>query len=248
MAIAVFGLVALAAIAYVAVLTPEGQRIDQAAMESMVTDEQVRLRLLRLLGNVSVGALLVVALASALLALARGRVRLAVGALVVLGAANVSTQLIKAVLDRPVFTEVAPNSLPSGHTTAVAAAVSTLLIVAPRLLRPLVVGVGSGAVAFTALSTVAADWHRPSDILAALAVVLFWHGLVVAAVSGGDRRGPIALTTLAALGGTAVGAIAVVVLGVRPSYGWSGATDAAMVVSAVVAAVAVSALATERTV
>ena len=122
-----------------------------------------------------------------MLAIVRGRVRLAVAALVVIVGANVTTQLLKeVVLERSALDVIAPNSLPSGHTTVVASAVGALLLVAPRALRLPVVVPGAFAVTVTGASTVVAGWHRPADIVAALAVCLAWTAV------GSHRRRRVA--------------------------------------------------------
>ncbi|WP_369370875.1 phosphatase PAP2 family protein [Promicromonospora sp. Populi] len=72
------------------------------------------------------------------------------------------------------------NTLPSGHVTVVAAAWAALLLVTPRGRQPVVALVGAVVTCAMALATVADRWHRPSDVVAAVLVVLVWGALVCA--------------------------------------------------------------------
>lgn len=72
------------------------------------------------------------------------------------------------------------NTLPSGHVTVVAAAWAALLFVAPRRWRPLTALAGAVATCAIGLATVADRWHRPSDVVAAVLVVVAWAAVVCA--------------------------------------------------------------------
>lgn len=221
-----------------AVQSGSGQRFDDAAMNTVYAARDARLAVLSVLGNVSIGAVVIVMIVSIGLALARGHVRWAMGAVVVIVGANVSTQVLKhLVLDRPDFGLLTLNSLPSGHTTVVASATAATLLAAPPALRPVLVLGGATATTLTASSTIVAGWHRPSDIVAALAVCLFWAAVASAVVS---RRIVWMRTAVpAALVGAASGVIALGVLGVRPTTGWGGFAEAALVLGALATMVAV---------
>ncbi len=114
---------------------------------------------------------------------------------VLVGGANLSTQVLKhVVLDRPrlglgVFDE---NTLPSGHTTAAASASAALVFVVPPRARPWAALLGAGYTAATGVSTLVGRWHRPSDVVAAVLVVLAWSALAcaVSAATGPGRRLP----------------------------------------------------------
>jgi membrane-associated phospholipid phosphatase len=219
-----------------AVVSATGQRLDDEAMRTVYAGADVRRSVLALLGNVSIGLVVAVAVGCIALALVRGRARWAVGAIVVIGGANVSTQVLKHVLlHRPDLGFGALNSLPSGHTTVVASATAATLLVAPSALRPLLVLGGAAATTLTGTSTIAAGWHRPSDVVAALAVALVW----TAAASFVLSRRPVVPrgTGWAALLGSAGGVVALAVLGVRPTTGWSGFPEAAAVLGSIALAV-----------
>lgn len=221
-----------------AVQTGSGQRFDDAAVDTVYAGRDARLAVLSVLGNVSIGAVLIAMVVCVGLALARGHVRWAIGAVVVIVGANVSTQVLKhLVLDRPDFGLNTLNSLPSGHTTVVASATAAMLLAAPPALRPVLVLGGAAATTLTASSTIVAGWHRPSDIAAALAVCLFWAAVASAFVSRRIVR--VRATTSAALVGATAGVIALAVLGVRPTTGWDGFGAAALVLGAAGALVAV---------
>lgn len=221
-----------------AVQTGSGQRFDAAAVNTVYAGRDARLAVLSVLGYVSIGAVVIAMIVSISLALARGHARWAMGAAVVIVGANVSTQVLKhLVLDRPDFGLLTLNSLPSGHTTVVASATAATLLAAPPALRPVVVLGGAIATTLTATSTIVAGWHRPSDIVAALAVCLFWAAVASAVVS---RRIVWTRTTVpAAVVGAAAGVLALGVLGVRPTTGWGGVAEAALVLGAMAATVSV---------
>jgi membrane-associated phospholipid phosphatase len=91
-------------------------------------------------------------------------------------AANVSTQVLKyGILSRPEKgVDVLSNSLPSGHTTVAASAALVVFLVSSARFRPLAAVLGSVFAVVAGASTLIAQWHRPSDIVAGMLVVSFW--------------------------------------------------------------------------
>jgi hypothetical protein len=230
-AVAVGAVGALVLVSVVALRTGAGQRLDEWARTTVVAGREAEVTVLSILGRVSIGAVLAVAATCVVLAIVRGQVRLAVAALAVIAGANVTTQLLKhVVLERSALEVIAPNSLPSGHTTVVASAVGALLLVAPRALRLAVVVPGAFAVTATGASTVVAGWHRPADIVAALAVCLAWTAAGSLLVGGSLRPAPG--VGAGALAGAAGALVLLVAIGVRPAYGWSGFAEATVVLGA----------------
>ena len=227
----------LVVLTIVALHTGAGQRLDERAMRTVVAGRETELTVLSLLGRVSIGAVLAVSMVCVVLAIMRGRVRLAVAALVVIVGANITTQLLKDVLlERSALDVIAPNSLPSGHTTVVGSAVGALLLVTPWALRLLFVVGGAVAVMVTGASTVVAGWHRPADIVAALAVCVAWTAVGSMVAGGTHRAAPgVAVGSLAGAAGALVMLIAI---GVRPAYGWSGFGEATVVLGAMALATA----------
>jgi membrane-associated phospholipid phosphatase len=222
----------------VALQSSRGQEWDDSAMSTVVAGRDARLTLLSGLGYVSIGTIIAVAVGCAVVALLRGKAWLAVGAGVVIAGADITTQLLKHVLlERPDLGLGTLNSLPSGHTTVVASAVGAALLVAPGGVRPVVAAAGGFATALTGASTIVAGWHRPADVVAALAVSLVWTGVVAVFVHGERHR--VAGTFVSATLGCVAALVVLVAIGVRPAYGWVGFTQAALVLGAVTAITAV---------
>ncbi|WP_460703649.1 phosphatase PAP2 family protein [Myceligenerans halotolerans] len=173
----------------VMVVTWPGQLTEEAAFEGADRFQDAFARLadpvLELGGMrwLVVGALVAVAVA-----LARRRWLVAVQVAVLIAGANVTTQVIKAeVLYRPdhlVGWNSGVNTLPSGHTTVAASVWAGLLLAAPRRLRPLVAVGGAAATSAMAVATIVDRWHRPSDVVAAVLVVLAWGALICALTPG----------------------------------------------------------------
>ncbi len=229
----------------VALRTSGGQSLDHRAMTTVVAGGNAEVTVLSLLGRVSIGAVLAVSVACVVLAIMRGRIRLAVAALVVIAGANLTTQVLKhVVLERSVFEFIGPNSLPSGHTTVVAGSVGALLLVAPRALRLVVVLPGAFAVMLTGASTVVAGWHRPADIVAALAVCLAWTAVGAIYAGGTHHSAPGVL--IGSLVGASVALVMLVAIGVRPAFGWSGFAEATVVLGVLAAATALTVALMER--
>lgn len=236
-ATALISVAAVLLLVRVALHSDRGQQWDDSAMRTVVAGRDAQLTLLSVLGYVSIGAILAVAAACVVVALLRGQPRMGAAAAAVLLGANLTTQILKeTVLDRPDLGLGTLNSLPSGHTTVVASAVGAALLVAPGVFRPVVALVGGFATTLTGASTIVAGWHRPADVIAALAISLLWTAAVAAAIHGPRHR----------VGGTVAGAIAgcvgalifLVAVGVRPVLGWDGFVQAGLVLGAVTAVTA----------
>ncbi|MEU4623855.1 phosphatase PAP2 family protein [Actinoplanes sp. NPDC023801] len=171
--------------------TPLGQELDTAALRGGDFDNpRVSEVLSRTLDVTRLAVLALVCVVAAAFGVLRRRLDLAIAAAFVVVTANVITQQLKAGLDRPLLDAFpAPNSWPSGHATAAASAAFVLVLVFPRALRGTVGLVGAGYVAIVAVATVWAEWHRPSDVIAALLIVLACGCLAVFGVRL-RRNGP----------------------------------------------------------
>lgn len=228
---------ALALLVRFALNSDRGQHWDDSAMRTVVAGRDTQLTLLSVLGYVSIGAILAVALACAVVALLRGQPRIGAAAAAVLVGANLTTQILKeSVLERPDLGLGTLNSLPSGHTTVVASAVGAALLVAPGALRPVVALTGGFATTLTGASTIVAGWHRPADVMAALAISLLWTAVAAAVIHG--PRHPVRGTFVSAAVGCLGGLVFLVAIGVRPAYGWVGFAEASLVLGAVTAVTA----------
>lgn len=233
-------LVAVALVAVLvetALLTNEGQDLDQSAMEAVYARQGTLDQLLSLLGTISTGTAALALAVCVTLAVMRRRFAGAIAAVVLVAGANVTTQLLKNdVLQRPDLGHGVLNSLPSGHTTVVASVALAALLVAGRGMRTFVAGLGGFAVTLTGASTIVAGWHRPSDVLSGLAICLAWGAaavFVLALRRPSGLHGRHGAPTLVSLLGAAAAGLVLVVTGVRPDEGWPGFTDAAVVLGLV---------------
>lgn len=180
------------------VATAAGQRVDGLAFAG-AQHGQHRLWTLAepLLDVVSVSFVVLGILAAMTICLVRRRWVLAAQVAVLIAGSNATTQVLKYwVYDRP---ELLPgwtgaNALPSGHTTVAASVAVALLIAVPRSWRPVVAVLGAAWAAATGISTLVGQWHRPSDVVAAMLVVTAWGAAVCALGSGSTldvpARGP----------------------------------------------------------
>ncbi|MEV4624635.1 phosphatase PAP2 family protein [Asanoa sp. NPDC049573] len=195
-----------------------GNWIGQARIEDVVNS---------VLNTVSVVSLVAATAVIGFIALIRRRVAVAFGAILLIVGANVTTQLLKRLVERPELgvdmeRAAAGNSLPSGHATIAAAVAVALLLVLPARLRGAGALLGAAATAVVGIATLSAGWHRPSDVVAALLVVGVWAnvaGLFILAAQrghGGVDYGPanrFTSVTLAVVGlGLLAGAALAVVL------------------------------------
>lgn len=195
------------------VTTATGQRVDNTALRGSVIGRGTLLEWVEpVLEIVSIPFIVVVLGAAALIALLRRRWLLAVQVIVLVGGANLTTQLLKHVVwDRPELTErvgSVDNSLPSGHTTVAASAAAALLLVVPPVARPAVAVVGAGYSALTGVSTMIGGWHRPSDVIASMTVLFAWAGVATVATALGPpepvRRAEPSNTSLGVVVGVLV--------------------------------------------
>ncbi|WP_307844237.1 phosphatase PAP2 family protein [Sanguibacter suaedae] len=175
------------------VATLLGQQLDDLAFQGA---EHGRTELWRLaepvLDVVSVGFVVVGVSVAMGIALIRRRWPLAIQVAVLVLGANLTTQVLKKfVLDRPRlgFSDFG-NSLPSGHTTVAASVSVALVLTLPRRGRAAAAILGAAYTAATGISTLVGQWHRPSDVIAGLCVVLFW-GAAVSAFATSSTLDPV---------------------------------------------------------
>lgn len=195
-AVAAVGLLAAAAFWVtwrVFVTTYEGQLLDQAALEGAELGRN-RLWLVAepVLDVISVPFIAAVLVVAVVVALVRRRWLLAAQVALLIAGANISGQLLKdGLLDRPdLDVGRLPNTLPSGHTVAAASCAVALVLVVPRRWRALVAVGAALYAAGTGVSTLVGQWHRPSDVIAAVVLVLAWTCLVRALGPSGSRGTP----------------------------------------------------------
>lgn len=175
--------------------TEVGQMLDQTLMQKAAAVPVVVAQSAEAVLSVfTLPFVLVACLAPPALALLRRAPWHAVAALVLVGGANLTTQVLKSyVFERPDMLALgAPNSLPSGHTTVAASVALGLALIAPPVLRLPAAAVGLTASMLVGVATVVAGWHRLSDVAAAVLVSAAWAGLVLAVVALRPRAGATA--------------------------------------------------------
>ena len=91
---------------------------------------------------------------------------LALAAILVVGGANVTTQLFKAYW--PTSPHLWDNSLPSGHSTVAMSLSLAAILVAPSGARRWLVPFAAFGATFVGAGTIVGHWHRPADVWAAL--------------------------------------------------------------------------------
>jgi membrane-associated phospholipid phosphatase len=174
--VAILAAAGVAGVYLACIRTGLGQSVDTLMMQGAdVSHPRVVEVLNKALNGTTLVSLVAVCLAAAAIGFIRGRIDLALAAGLLVIGANGSTQLFKTRLPRPDLDGFpAPNSFPSGHTTAAASVAFALILVLPFAIRGTVALIGAAYVTIIAVATVWAEWHRPSDTVAALLVVLAW--------------------------------------------------------------------------
>ena len=183
----------LAATAYVALRTSQGLRLDGAASEAVSSPAPVLDRLYEGLSWMSAGSVGLSLVVCVALALVRRRLDLALGAVVVIGGAYLTTQILKYDLFARLGSDHGPNSLPSGHTTvALSIALAALIVALPAWRSIVAIGVSATA-APVGVAFVLGRWHRPSDVIAATFVCLVWAavGMLIAALVSHRPPAPV---------------------------------------------------------
>jgi membrane-associated phospholipid phosphatase len=123
-------------------------------------------------------------------AFARGRPSLALGAVIAVGGANLTTQALKFVFAHPRAqqflgggADIGDVAFPSGHATAAASMAVALAIVVPGRLRALAALAGGAFALAVGAAVVVIGWHLPSDVLGGYLVAAGWGFLALAALA-----------------------------------------------------------------
>jgi len=145
------------------------------------------------LNTISVLSLVTATAVIAFIALIRRRVAVAFGAMLLIAGANVTTQVLQQIIDRPELgvdlpRAAAGNSLPSGHTTTAASVAIALILVLPARVRGVAAILAALSAAFVGVATLSAGWHRPSDAVAALLVTGVWACVAGLFIVAAQRR------------------------------------------------------------
>ena len=162
----------------IAVRTPLGQALDTRIMLAVSARLGGRAWPTAVLSLVSPRSVIIATAAlTAAAALGRGRVT-ALKVLATVAGTVLAATLLKAVLVRPEFFDQATNSLPSGHVAAAAGLAAAATIAVPAIHRGWIALLGAAATAITGTATLALQWHRPSDVVAAGLLAVFVWALV----------------------------------------------------------------------
>lgn len=211
LAAAVISLLLAGVLYLLAVQNRAGQTIDETAFEGRETEPaSLRRDANDLLHTITTTTLPMVGGVVVLIALARGRPRLAIAGGGVIAGAVFTSETLKRLLPRPELIEIANaghNSFPSGHATiAMSIGLALVMAVPPRRRGLAALAAAVFAVSF-GMAAVVAGWHRPSDVLAAYCVALAWASLMaIILIRWADRESrertgkPIVGSALFALG------------------------------------------------
>ncbi|HMJ34079.1 MAG TPA: phosphatase PAP2 family protein [Baekduia sp.] len=132
----------------------------------------------------------------ALVALLRGRWRVALLIPVLFVLTGATTESLKQLLASPRVDEwlghsqIAAASWPSGHSTAAMTMALSAVLAAPPRLRPTVAALGGAFALAVAYAILTLGWHFPSDVFGGYLVAATYVLLGIAAVSAADLRWP----------------------------------------------------------
>ena len=235
--LALLGILAVGLVVAVYVGTTQtlaGQQIaDMILYGRVVTDPAVVGAANETLTTVSLAFAGAATLGLLLVAFVRGGLGLAaaVGALV--GGANLTTQTLKVMLERPNLlgdaAYAAGNSFPSGHVTIAASLGLAFVLAVPRRVRTPMAFVAATLIAAVGVSTMIAGWHRLADVEGAILISLAWAALLTALLvraqgwmprrTWGRGRGGSATTLVSAIGAVIAmaGVGGIVVVGIDPT-------------------------------
>jgi hypothetical protein len=216
---ALLGLAAAAALGVLllylaAVRTGEGRRLDDAAKGDLGEGSRAFDETSDLLDTISTSSLALLGAAIMAIALLRGRPRLALGAGAIVVGANLTTQYLKAALDRPGPGGPEAGSYPSGHVTVAMSLAMALVLVAPPALRLAATVLGAAYAVGVGVAVIALNWHRPSDVVGAYLVCVAWTALAAAVLAGPAGGGELGRRGRAPGRAAQVAAAAAIALGI----------------------------------
>lgn len=176
--IAVSSAVVMVAAYVLAVLTPWGQRWEDAALAGSLDASTGEVRdASDVLNQITVASLAVAVVVIAIVGLVRGGLRLACAGVGIVAVGLGATEVLKRwVLPRPDLAgsdaQIAHNSFPSGHTTIAMTVLLAALVVVPWVWRGVTMLVVMTWATGIGAYTVTAHWHRLSDTVGADAMAL----------------------------------------------------------------------------
>lgn len=184
-ALTIVGLISAVAVWAIAVRTTIGQRFDDAVLAGQqVQDLWFRWAVFGRAAYHSAIPLIAAVLLCGAMIMIRRRWRGGAAAITVLVGSLATTEFAKhVVIHRPDltgrFAGDGTNSFPSGHTTVAVAVAVVILMVLPRSWRAIGTLVTACGATLVANGTMTVGWHRASDAIGAVAIVMLWTGLVL---------------------------------------------------------------------
>ena len=184
----IFCAAAIAPLAAAAYAWGPAKSLDLRIMLDLERETGAIHRLATILVNLGdLAALLILGAVVVAIGLRFGRRREVVGALILIAGANLTTQLLKVVLEHARYKASEhgielpwADSFPSGHTTAAATIAVSLLFVVPTRHRLAAAVAGLLLTAAVGFSVIVLVWHYPSDVLGGLLVVATWAFAILA--------------------------------------------------------------------
>jgi membrane-associated phospholipid phosphatase len=182
----------LAAVYVLAVWTHTGQRFEDAVLNAVAAGVNGRQAYVAQLMLSTVRKASLAAAIAGILILGRLGRRAYAGLLAagVIVAAALTTQVLQAVLERPILLSSGyrreDQSFPSGHTAIPMAVFAALVLVVPHRFRWYAVVVAAPGAIGMGLATVTVGWHRPSDAVGGDLIVLAYACLAIVLLA---RRG-----------------------------------------------------------
>ena len=178
-----------------AYLSPRARELDANALQGFLGLQSIdSYTVMRKLGHLG-DAKWVIPQAAILIgvALLRGRPRLALAVVALVGLTSVSSQLLKALFEYPRydgFAQVAAKAFPSGHSTAAMAIAIAGVLVAPQRVRPFAAVAGCALALTVGFSVVSVGSHFPSDVAGGFLLSATWGLLLAVALRWADARRP----------------------------------------------------------
>lgn len=198
LALTAAGVIGVVGLYVIFVRVPIGQRWDdRALLGGQLASLEARQAVTSALHGIRISTIILMVVLLLAVGLVRKQRAVALVTVVAFGGAIASAEILKRVLPRrdlaPELNAYVDNgnidTYPSGHSTiAMAFALGVLIVTAPRY-RTAVAGIGMLWVAAVTMATLAAGWHRPSDILGGMAIALVW--MAAAAAMTVARRTPV---------------------------------------------------------
>jgi membrane-associated phospholipid phosphatase len=182
----------------IALIVPIAQVHDSATLQGFAEFRGIRVDDLAnaIAHTVNPGPYAVFGVVFTLVALIRGRPRVALAVPVAMTLAGLTTELLKPLVGHPRFSEwigasgALVSSWPSGHATASMMIALCGVLVSPRGLRPVVAMLGTTLAIAVSYSILVLGWHFPSDVLGGFLVAGTWTALALAALWAAEARWP----------------------------------------------------------